>query len=64
MFYNVAIVNDICDNKGQVIFESLTASQFDEWYWDQVASGFDFTGWTVEGIDIEEFVADEFEIFA
>lgn len=63
MFYNMATVDDICDNKGQVIFESLTASQFDEWYWDQVESGFDFTGWTVEGIDIEEFVEDEFEIF-
>ena len=64
MFYNIATVNDICDNKGQVIFESLTAGQFDQWYWDQVESGFDFTGWTAEGIDIEEFVADEFEIFA
>ena len=64
MLYNMATVNNICDDKGQVIFESLTAHEFDTWYWDQVESGFDFTGWTAEDMDLNEFVADEFEIFA
>lgn len=57
--YTMATVENICDNKGQVIFESLSAREFDNWYWEQVESGFDFSGWTAEGMDIAEFVADE-----
>ena len=59
IIYAMATVDNICDNKGQVIFESLSASDFHNWYWEQVESGFDFTDWTVEDIDITEFVEEE-----
>ena len=62
MRYMIARVEEICDNKGQVIFESLSAEEFEAWYYEQIESGFDFTGWTAEGIDITEFVEDELMI--
>lgn len=64
MRYMVARVYDICDDKGQVIFESLSAEEFENWYSEQIENGFDFTGWTVEGMDITEFVEDELMIQA
>ena len=62
MIYMVARVNDICDNKGQVIFESLSAEEFANWYSEQIEDGFDFSGWTAEGMNITEFVEDELMI--
>lgn len=63
MFYNMQTVDNVCDNKGQVIFESLPTGQFVNWYYDLLEDGFDFTGWTVEDIDIKEYVDEEIEFF-
>ena len=62
MRYMIARVTEICDNKGQVIFESFSAEEFETWYYEQIEGGFDFTGWTVEGLDITEFVENELMI--
>jgi len=49
---------EICDNNGQVVFEAIEGWQMLEWYEDLVEEGFDFTGWTADGDDLQECIAD------
>ena len=52
------VICNICDNKGQVIFEEMSLKDFVDWYHDLLEEGFDFTGWTAEGNNIEDEIID------